>query len=225
MATTGRGACQIDAVAFLPYKTGVSLVCVLENVVMTAAPHPLMPKATAAWLLEHTTLTFQQISDFCGLHELEVQALADAEGDAIVRPLDPVAMRQLTLEEIRRCEKDEKARLQLAHSNLPKPKPRTKGPRYTPLTKRGDKPNAIAWLVKHHPELSDAQISKLIGTTKGTISKIRDKSHWNMLNIKPSHPVELGLCTLPELEQAVSRTGKPRPVVLSDTETELAENY
>jgi hypothetical protein len=193
-------------VAFVPYTAFLSFK--QECFFMTAAARPLMPKATAAWLLDNSTLTFQQIAEFCGLHELEVQALADGEGGYAVRPLDPIAAHQITEAEIRRCEKDASLRLNMATSTLPKPKPRTKGPRYTPLTKRGEKPDAIAWLVKQHPGLSDTQISKLIGTTKGTISKIRDKSHWNMANIKPSHPVELGLCTMTELEQVVAKIPK-----------------
>lgn len=172
---------------------------------------PLLPKATAAWLVENTTLTFQQIAEFTGLHELEVQALADGEGAGRILPLDPVANHQVTEDEIKRCEKDPHARLKLYDSRLPKPKLRTKGPRYTPLTKRGDKPDAIAWVVKHHPELSDAQISKLIGTTKPTIAKIRDKSHWNMQNIKARHPVELGLCSSLELEQSVRKARERMP--------------
>lgn len=172
---------------------------------------PLLPKATAAWLIEKTTLTFQQVAAFTGLHELEVQAIADGEGGGRILPLDPVANHQLTADEIARCEKDSAARLKLYDSRLPKPKTRTRGPRYTPLTKRGDKPDAIAWLVKHHPELSDAQVSKLIGTTKPTISKIRDKSHWNMQNIKGRHPVEMGLCSSLELEQAVNKARERMP--------------
>ena len=180
---------------------------------MTAAApaRPLMPKATAAWLLENSTLTFPQIAEFCGLHELEIQALADGEGGYAVRPIDPIASHQLTEDEIRRCEKDENTSLKMLQSALPKPKTRTKGPRYTPLTKRGEKPDAIAWLVKMHPELSDQQISKLIGTTKTTITNIRSKSHWNMANITPNNPVELGLCTLKELETALQKATKNKP--------------
>ncbi len=172
---------------------------------------PLLPKATAMWLLENTTLTFKQIGAFCGLHELEIQTLADAETLTSMRPLDPIANHQLTEAEIKRCETDPASTLKLLTTNLPKPKSRTKGPRYTPLNKRSEKPDAIAWIVKNHPEVSDAQISKVIGTTKPTIGKIRDKSHWNIQNIKPRHPVELGLCSSFELDQIVKKAQSKLP--------------
>ena len=176
---------------------------------------PLMPKATAVWLVENTGLTFDQIAEFCGLHALEVQAIADGEVAAQMQGLDPVANGQITTEEIRRCEQDPAARLQLSEQAQPVPLVKHKGPRYTPISKRQDKPDAIAWLLKNHPELSDGQISKLVGTTKPTIGAVRDRTHWNSPNIKPRHPVALGLCTLPELEAAVSRAskGKKRAVV------------
>ena len=176
---------------------------------------PLMPKATAVWLVENTGLTFEQIAEFCGLHALEVQAIADGEVAAQMQGLDPVANGQITTEEIRRCEQDPAARLQLSEQAQPVPLVKHKGPRYTPISKRQDKPDAIAWLLKNHPELSDGQISKLVGTTKPTIAAVRDRTHWNSPNIKPRHPVALGLCTLPELEAAVSRAskGKKRAVV------------
>lgn len=166
---------------------------------------PLMPKATAVWLVENTALTFRQIAEFCGLHELEVQAIADQEVAAGMIGMDPVANGQLTKAEIARCSGDPTARLQLAKSDLPAPKIRSKGPRYTPVTKRGDKPDAVAWLLKTHPELSDAAISRLIGTTKPTIAAIRDRSHWNAPNIKARDPVLLGLCSAVELRQAVDK--------------------
>jgi hypothetical protein len=174
-----------------------------------------MPKATAVWLVENTGLTFEQIAEFCGLHALEVQAIADGEVAAQMQGLDPVANGQITTEEIRRCEQDPTARLQLSEQAQPVPLVKHKGPRYTPISKRQDKPDAIAWLLKNHPELSDGQISKLVGTTKPTIAAVRDRTHWNSPNIKPRHPVALGLCTLPELEAAVSRAskGKKRAVV------------
>jgi hypothetical protein len=174
-----------------------------------------MPKATAVWLVENTGLTFEQIAEFCGLHALEVQAIADGEVAAQMQGLDPVANGQITTEEIRRCEQDPAARLQLSEQAQPVPLVKHKGPRYTPISKRQDKPDAIAWLLKNHPELSDGQISKLVGTTKPTIGAVRDRTHWNSPNIKPRHPVALGLCTLPELEAAVSRAskGKKRAVV------------
>jgi uncharacterized protein len=174
---------------------------------MTMA-QPLMPKATAVWLVENTSLTFEQIGDFCGLHALEVQAIADGEVAVQMQGLDPVAAGQLTLEEIERCQQDPAARLRLAPQALPISMTRHKGPRYTPIAKRQDKPDAIAWLVKNHPELSDGQISKLVGTTKPTIQAVRDRTHWNAQNIKPRHPVALGLCTLAELEAAVARATK-----------------
>ena len=163
---------------------------------------PLMPKATAVWLVENTSLSFDQIGEFCGLHALEVQAIADGEVALQMLGLDPVANGQLTLEEIERCQKDPTARLQLAKEALPVAMVKHRGPRYTPIAKRQDKPDAIAWLLKNHPELSDGQISKLVGTTKPTIQAVRDRTHWNSSNIKPRHPVSLGLCTLEELEAA-----------------------
>ena len=176
---------------------------------------PLMPKATAVWLVENTALTFEQIAEFCGLHPLEVQAIADGEVAAQMQGLDPVANGQITPEEIKRCEQDPRARLALAEQAQPVPLVKHKGPRYTPISKRQDKPDAIAWLLKNHPELSDGQVSKLVGTTKPTIQAVRDRSHWNAPNIKPRHPVSLGLCTLEELEAAVARAskGKKRAVV------------
>ena len=176
---------------------------------------PLMPKATAVWLVENTSLSFEQIAEFCGLHALEVQAIADGEVAAQMQGLDPVANGQITAEEIRRCEADPAARLQLSEQAQPAPLVKHKGPRYTPISKRQDKPDAIAWLLKNHPELSDGQISKLVGTTKPTIAAVRDRTHWNSPNIKPRHPVALGLCTLPELETTVNRAskGKKRAVV------------
>jgi len=163
---------------------------------------PLMPKATAVWLVENTTLSFEQIAEFCGMHMLEVQAVADGEVAVGIVGLDPVSNGQVTREEIERCERDDNARLRL--SSLPElTRQKSKGARYTPVSKRQDKPDAIAWLVKHHPELTDAQVCKLIGTTKDTIAKVRDRSHWNAANIKPRNPVTLGLCTEADLEKVV----------------------
>ena len=163
-----------------------------------------MPKATAVWLVENTALTFEQISDFCGLHDLEVQAIADDEVATGMQGLDPIAGGELTQEELDRCIADPKARLEMAKPKNPVPKGRKKGARYTPVSKRQDRPDAIAWLVKSHPELTDAQISKLIGTTKPTINAIRERTHWNMTNIKPQNPVALGLCTAADLEKVVA---------------------
>jgi len=166
--------------------------------------HPLMPKATAVWLVENTALTFEQISAYCGLHELEVQAIADGEVATGMQGLDPIAGGELTQEELDRCAADPDSRMEMAKPNIPLPKARSKGARYTPLSKRQDRPDAIAWLVRNQPDFSDSQISKLIGTTKPTINAIRERSHWNMPNIKPQNPVNLGLCSSDDLEKAVA---------------------
>ena len=188
-------------------------------------PAPLMPKATAVWLVENTSLTFEQIAEFCQLHPLEVQAIADGEVAVQMQGLDPVANGQTTADEIERCQKDPEARLQLSPLAIPQQFVRHKGPRYTPISKRQDKPDAIAYLVRNHPELSDAQISKLIGTTKPTIAAVRDRTHWNSTNIKPRHPVGLELCTMEELDQAIARAlkGKPRPEPVAMEEDEPLE--
>jgi uncharacterized protein len=169
---------------------------------------PLMPKATAVWLVENTGLTFEQIAAFCGMHELEVQAIADGEVAVGMVGRDPIAGGELVWDEIRRCETDNRARLVLHVKDLPQPMARAKGPRYTPVTKRGDKPDGVAWLVKSHPELTDAQIGKLIGTTKTTIAAVRDKSHWNAQNIKARNPVLLGLCSQRELDACLEKARK-----------------
>ncbi len=166
---------------------------------------PLMPKATAVWLVENTMLTFEQIADFCGLHKLEVQAIADGEVAVSIVGLDPVFNGQLTLEEIKRCEGNAQAKLKMVKSELPMPVARTKGARYTPVSKRGEKPDAIAYLIKNYPDLLDAQIARLLGTTKETIAKVRGRSHWNAANIKPQNPVLLGLCKQADLDAAVKR--------------------
>jgi hypothetical protein len=162
-----------------------------------------MPKATAVWLVENTSLSFEQIAEFTGMHELEVQAIADGEVAAGIVGVNPVASGQLSQDDLDRAQSDPKFRLRLARTDIPVPRARAKGARYTPVSKRQDRPDAIAWLLKHHPELTDAQISRLIGTTKPTIASVRDRSHWNATNIKPQNPVTLGLCTEPELEKAV----------------------
>src|ERR1700742_2979351 len=169
---------------------------------------PLMPKATAVWLVENTSLSFDQIGEFCGLHALEVQAIADGEVAVQMVGLDPIANGQLTLDEIERCQKDPAARLAIAKQAHPVELVKRSGPRYTPIAKRQDKPDAIAWLIKNHPELSDGQISKLVGTTKPTIEAVRDRTHWNSPNIKPRHPVALGLCTMEMLEAAVKHANR-----------------
>jgi len=169
---------------------------------------PLMPKATAIWLVDNTTLSFDQIAEFCGLHILEVRAIADGEVMGGMTGMDPVANGQLTKEEIAKGEADENHKLKLAVSDIPQPVSRPKGPRYTPVSKRQDKPDAIAWLLRHHPELSDAQIGRLIGTTKPTINSVRDRTHWNTANLQPRSPVELGLCTHMELTETVQKARK-----------------
>jgi uncharacterized protein len=165
---------------------------------------PLMPKATAVWLVENTSLTFAQIADFCGLHPLEVQGIADGEVGAGIRGLDPVAGGQLSREEIARAQQDPKARLQLARPAAAALKPsRRREPRYTPLSKRQDRPDAIAWLLRHHPELADHQICKLLGTTKTTVNAVRERTHWKSAEIRPRDPVLIGLCTQVDLDAAV----------------------
>ncbi len=167
----------------------------------------LMPKATAVWLIDNTSLSFEQIGDLCNLHPLEVQAVADGESGIGIQGYDPVLNGQLTRAELDRCEADSTARLVLATSNLPVPNRRTKGPRYVPVARRGDKPDGIMWLVKHHPELKDSQIVKLIGTTKDTINKIRERTHWNIATITAKHPAMLGLCRQDDLNAAIEKAG------------------
>ena len=162
---------------------------------------PLMPKATAVWLIDKTALTFTQIADFCGMHPLEVQAIADGEVAAGIVGDDPIANSQLTAAEIARCEKDEATRLKLLPSANPAKK--QKGARYTPVAKRNDRPDGIAYLLRNYPQLTDTQIGKMMGTTKDTIDKVRSRTHWNSSNIKPRDPVILGLCTQSDLHQMV----------------------
>lgn len=166
---------------------------------------PLMPKATAVWLVDNTTLTFDQIADVCGLHRLEVQGIADGEVAVGIIGLDPIASGQLTRDDITRCEGDTEARLQMRVSEVPSQGKRRKGPRYTPVSRRQDRPNGIAWLLKYHPELTDGQIAKLLGTTKTTILAVRNRTHWNTTNIKAEDPVLLGICTQTELEAEVQK--------------------
>jgi len=166
---------------------------------------PIMAKATAVWLVDNTMLTFKQIGDFCGLHELEVQGIADGEVASGIKGFDPIANNQLDADEINRALESPSHKLNLKHNPSAEGETKKRGPRYTPLSKRQDRPSAIAWLVKFHPELSDAQISKLVGTTKPTILTIRDRSHWNITNIQPVDPVALGLCKQTELDAAVKK--------------------
>ncbi len=174
-----------------------------------AAPQqqrPLKPKATAVWLIDNTALTFDQIGDFTGLHAIEVQALADEEVGRGIIGEDPIKNGEVTAEEIARCEQDSDNRLKMSKDELPSVKVRAKGPRYTPVSRRNDKPDAIAYILKNHPEISDAQICKLVGTTKPTIQSVRERTHPNSANLRPRHPAEIGLCTYQELDKS-SRKG------------------
>lgn len=179
---------------------------------MTA--QPLMPKATAVWLVENTALSFDQIADFCKLHTLEVKAIADGDAAQGIKGLDPITTGQLSREQIEQAEKDADYRLKLADSKVRLPQPKTKrGPRYTPVSRRQDRPNAILWLIRNHAELKDAQIMRLVGTTKTTIQAIRDRSHWNATNLQPMDPVTLGLCSQLDLDLEVQRAAKEKPLV------------
>ena len=167
---------------------------------------PLMPKATAVWLVDNTSLTFEQIADFCGLHPLEVKGIADEDVAKGIKGQDPVSSGQLTREQIEAAEKNPAIRLKMAPPKYKMPPVKMKkAPRYTPVSKRQDKPDAVYWILRNHPELTDADIIKLIGTTKATIQKIRERSHWNATNIKAVDPVTLGLCSQLELDLAVER--------------------
>lgn len=182
---------------------------------------PLMARATAVWLVDNTTLTFKQIADFCSMHELEVQGIADGDVAGGVKGFDPVGNNQLDAIEIEKGEKDPLYRLKLKYNAAAVGEEKRRGPRYTPLSKRQDRPASILWLVKFHPELSDGQISKLVGTTKPTIQQIRERTHWNIANINPVDPVALGLCRQSELDAAVQVAVKKRAAeggVMSDDE-------
>ena len=167
---------------------------------------PLMPHATASWLVDNTSLSFEQIAEFCGLHILEVQAIADDTAGTKLTGRDPVRAHELTQDEIDKGQADPNYKLQM--SKGPEQARRTKGPRYTPVSKRQDKPDGIAWIIRNHPEISDAQIRKLIGTTRNTINAIRERSHWNIQNIQAKDPVTLGLCSQRELDAAVAKAAK-----------------
>ena len=167
---------------------------------------PLMPHATASWLVDNTALTFEQIAEFCGLHILEVQAIADDTAATKLTGRDPIRAGELNQEEIDRGQADPSYRLRIQKE--PDKATRTRGPRYTPVSKRQDKPDGIAWIIRNHPEISDAQIGKLIGTTRNTINALRDRSHWNISNIQPKDPVTLGLCSQRELDAAVAKAAK-----------------
>lgn len=173
---------------------------------IAAQAKPMKPKATAVWLIENTGLTFEQIGDFTGLHSIEVQALADEEVGRGIIGEDPTKNGELSAEEIARCEKDSDNRLRMSKDDKPAVKVRAKGPRYTPVSRRNDKPDAIAYILKNNPEISDAQICKLVGTTKPTIQAVRDRTHPASSTMRPRHPAEIGLCTYEELDKA-SRKG------------------
>jgi len=170
----------------------------------------LMPKATAVWLVDNTALSFDQIAQFCSLHPLEVKAIADGESAQGIKGMDPIMTGQLTRAEIAKGEGDINHRLKLSDPKVRVPETKRKGPRYTPLSKRQDRPNAIYWLVKNHPELKDAQISRLVGTTKATIEQIRERKHWNMATLTPLDPVALGLCSQIDLDIEVQRASRGR---------------
>lgn len=190
-------------------------------------PKLLMPKATSVWLIENTALTFKQIADFTGITEIEVEALANEEIGRGLVGRDPIEHHDLTRRELDRCEGDSNASLVLAKRDLPTAKPRSKGPRYTPVSKRGDKPDAISYILKYNPEISDAQICKLVGTTKPTINGIREKTHPNTPNLRPRHPAELGLCTYQEFEVSYNKglkaAGKDPEAIKAQREADLEE--
>ncbi len=177
---------------------------------------PLMPIATAVWLIDNTSLTFDQIADFCALHPLQVKGIADGDVGAGVRGINPITTHQLSREEIEKGEADAEYKLKIARpKTIVAEKPR-KGPRYTPVSKRQNRPDAIAWMVRNHPEVSDAQIAKLLGTTKTTIQSVRDRSHWNAANLEPRDPVGLGLCTQIDLDAIVRKAAAKRAKLQQD---------
>jgi hypothetical protein len=183
---------------------------------------PLMPKATAVWLVENTSLTFDQIADFCKLHPLEVKGIADGEVAQGIKGRDPITTNQLTRDQLDRAQADSSVRLELADAkvSVPEAKPK-KGPRYTPVSKRQDRPNAILWLVRNHPELKDAQIMRLVGTTKSTIQSVRERTHWNSPHLQPMDPVTLGLASQIDLDFEVQRAAKEKPAPAQEHATLL----
>ena len=167
---------------------------------------PLMPKATAIWLVENTSLSFKQIANFCGMHELEIKGIADGEVGAGIKGLNPITNKQLTKEEIERCSNDTEANLQIIVNEVStKTEQSKKKKKYTPLSKRQDRPDAVYWLIRNHPELKDSQVARLVGSTKSTIDAIRNRTHWNMANIRPQDPIGLGLCRQIELDEAIAK--------------------
>ena len=182
-----------------------------------SANAPLMPMATAVWLVENTSLTFDQIAEFCKLHPLEVKGIADGEVAAGIKGHDPITSGQLSRDAIAQAEKDENRRLHLAPPKVVLPEmKKARGGRYTPLSRRQDRPNAILWLLRNHPELKDAQIMRLAGTTKTTLQAIRERTHWNSASLQPLDPVTLGLCKQIDLDMEVARANKDRPRVAED---------
>lgn len=176
---------------------------------------PLMPKAVAVWLVDNTSLTFDQIAEFVGMHPLEISGIADGEVAQGLKGRDPIATGELTKESIEKCEGDPASRLRL-QPRVKMPEIKRKGPKYTPLSKRQDRPAAILWLIRNHPELTDGQISRLVGTTKPTIQSLREKTHWNYQNINPVDPVALGMCKQTELDEAVQKSAPKREAALEE---------
>lgn len=172
---------------------------------------PLMPKATAIWLIDNTTMSFDQVAAFCHLHPLEVKAIADGDSAQGIKGQDPVQAGEVTREEIEKAEADPAYRMRMSEPKVRVPEVKRRGPRYTPVSKRQDRPNAIQWLVRNHPELKDAQIMRLVGTTKPTIQAIRDRTHWNSTQLQPLDPVTLGLCSQLELDMEVRKAAKAAP--------------
>ena len=167
---------------------------------------PLMPKATAIWLVENTSLSFKQIANFCGMHELEIKGIADGEVGAGIKGLNPITNNQLTKEEIERCSNDTDSELEIIVNEIStKTEQSKKKKKYTPLSKRQDRPDAVYWLIRNHPELKDSQIARLVGSTKSTIDAVRNRTHWNMTNIRPQDPIGLGLCRQIELDEAIDK--------------------
>ena len=167
---------------------------------------PLMPKATAIWLVENTSLSFRQIGNFCGMHELEIKGIADGEVGAGIKGLNPITNNQLTKEEIERCSNDSDLELKIITNEISaKTEQSKKKKKYTPLSKRQDRPDAVYWLIRNHPELKDSQVARLVGSTKSTIDAIRNRTHWNMANIRPQDPIGLGLCRQIELDEAIAK--------------------
>ncbi|MEZ5852587.1 MAG: cell cycle transcriptional regulator TrcR [Hyphomicrobiaceae bacterium] len=180
---------------------------------------PLMPKATAVWLVENTSISFEQIADFCGLHNLEVKGIADGDVAQGIKGLDPISSGQLTREQIARAEANPNFKLTVAEPKVDIPILKAKrGPRYTPVSRRQDRPNAVLWLLRNHPELRDSQIMRLVGTTKPTIAAIRERTHWNSANLVPQDPVTLGLCSQIDLDAEVEKSAKHVPAAMHDAE-------